>query len=155
MGAANRLGEGGGCAQQLVRRLVSPPGGGDDLDPDTLKAFKQFARKTDGHLLLVAQQLWKRLGAPSSQTRFYALRACAELWQRSSAFRHELLGRLHEFVPSVVGTAERALPGPPAWAERLHALALELLRRWHESHGALEGYRPLALALRHLRVSGR
>lgn len=97
--------------------------------------------------------MWIHLGAKGAHTRLLALHLCAELWERSSAFRHLLLSRIEQFIQLVFGGPTAPLPPPSSSRDRLRTLASELLHKWHASHGSLEGYTPLALALRHLRLN--
>ena len=139
-------------AARLVQDLVRA--GGEVPDAAALGAVKRYARQSDAHVAEVFEAVWEQLGDKHSQARYLALQLCAELWPRSAAFRHALVARIApDFVRLVTGelAGGAELPPPPQWAERTRRCGVELLRSWHRSHGELDGYRPLALALRHLR----
>ena len=139
-------------AERLVKRAVRAGGPADVPSAEAVKAIKQFARQDDARTLLVAVELWAHLGAKSSQVRLLALNVCAELWPRSSAFRHALLARMMpEFVQLVIGDAgDHPLPPPAGWANALRSRACELVEQWHASHGRLDGYRGLGVVRHYL-----
>ncbi|EOD31786.1 hypothetical protein EMIHUDRAFT_231420 [Emiliania huxleyi CCMP1516] len=127
-------------------------------------ALKDFARCSDAHLLAIAGAVWEHLGAPHSQARWQALELCARLWPRSAAFRHALMRDIPTFVQLVCAIAPAAsagraaaarggLPPPEHWAKQLHRRGVELIERWHASHGHLPEYRQLDLARRRVCTS--
>ena len=144
------------AATRLVGRATRAADGAESLDDDALKHVKRFARQSDAHVHAVFLATWEKLGAPDSLERFLALRVCAVLWQRSAAFRRALVDQLvPRFVQLVAGDfCDEPLPPPRRWAERLGREALQLLEAWQASHGHLDGYRPLGLALRYLKQRG-
>ena len=137
-------------AAKLVKRVVRA----ESIDEEALRALKQFARRSDPHVQAVFASVWDHLGASNAIERLLALQLCAHLWSRSAAFRHALLEQLvPHFVQLVHGSSD-GLPPPRQWAERLRSEGVKTVESWHASHGHLEGYRPLGLALRHMRQQG-
>ena len=137
-------------AAKLVKRVVRA----ESIDEEALRALKQFARRSDPHVQAVFASVWDHLGASNALERLLALQLCAHLWSRSAAFRHALLEQLVPHFVELVHGGSDGLPPPRQWAERLRSEGVRTVESWHASHGHLEGYRPLGLALRHMRQQG-
>ena len=145
-------------AGRLVKRVVR----GDAVDEEGLCELKRFARRSDAHVLAVFGSVWDHLSAPNALERLLALQLCAHLWSRSAAFRHALLEQLvPRFVQLILGCDESwtgagrcSCSLQRQWTEQLRSEGMHTLQAWHASHGHLEGYRALGLALRHMRQHG-
>ena len=138
------------AAARLVKTACR--GSDENIAAEALRAVKQFARRGDAYVELIAEEMWGRLSAADSRVRFLILQLSAELWPRSTAFRKTLVSRMvPEFVQLVGGDRRNhELPEPAVWAERLPGRALELVEAWSASHGQLDGYRNLSLARRYI-----
>ncbi|PRW58637.1 UV-stimulated scaffold A-like protein [Chlorella sorokiniana] len=134
----------------LVARACAKQQTGASLDPSLLSDIKALCRQSDDNVQLAWEALWGQLRASHAQSRLLALLLCEQLFQRSRAFRHALLGHLSQFLEAVVGfRADRPLPPPAHTAASLREKALELLELWDRDWGAK--YKQLPLAVRYLR----
>ncbi|XP_063228388.1 UV-stimulated scaffold protein A-like isoform X2 [Bacillus rossius redtenbacheri] len=124
------------CKQlsQHIEKLTHS--GKNSLEEKLLKEVKNICKLSDNYVEHAYHHVMHHLGKNHAEVRFSAFQLCSELFQRSHAFREQLLPNLRQlFEMTVESCPDRPLPPPRPVALKLKRLALHTVLEWNKTFG--------------------
>ncbi|KAI8058502.1 hypothetical protein BDF22DRAFT_739916 [Syncephalis plumigaleata] len=137
--------------QETIVRIVKQitRAGENEPNPQQLKAFKDFCKKSNTHTTAAYEAIFMQLRTKHAQVRLASLQLLVVLYERSQRARSLTHKDLNDWIQLTVGVHNEKLPPPKEYANRVRQLMLNSLRSWHDQRG--ERHRELRLAYEYLK----